>query len=223
MKIIIIQGDHLEKSRKRFSQIIKKIKSRGWEIRRIDSGQNVSEQFTKVSLFEEELLFIIEEPLKLLIKDLKWIGKNQKSIEGNLLIYHQGYIPKKIINLLPKQIEIEDYKIPKLIWNFLDSIYPGNTKEILQILHNVIKNEPNEFIFSLIVGRVKELYWIKIDEKALNYPSWRLNKLKFQAKKFKKKMLKEIIDELAKIDIRVKTTRENLIDALDLLIISKLE
>lgn len=220
---MIIQGDHPEKSRKRFSQIIKKIKSKGWEIRRIDSSQNVSEQFTQVSLFEEKLLFIIEEPLKLLAKDLKWISKNQKGIEGNLLIYHQGYIPKKIINLLPKQIEIEDYKIPKLIWNFLDSIYPGNTKEILQILHNVIETEPKEFIFSLIVGRVKELYWIKIDEKALKYPSWRLNKLKFQAKKFKKEMLKEIIDELSKIDIRVKTSSENLIDALDLLIISKLE
>lgn len=220
---MIIQGDHPEKSRKRFSQIIKKIKSKGWEIRRIDSSQNVSEQFTQVSLFEEKLLFIIEEPLKLLAKDLKWISKNQKGIEGNLLIYHQGYIPKKIINLLPKQIKIEDYKIPKLIWNFLDSIYPGNTKEILQILHNVIETEPKEFIFSLIVGRVKELYWIKIDEKALKYPSWRLNKLKFQAKKFKKEMLKEIIDELSKIDIRVKTSSENLIDALDLLIISKLE
>ena len=55
-----------------------------------------------------------------------------------------------------------------------------------------------------------------------NYPDWRLNKLKSQSNKFSDKLLKEIINDLSNIDVKVKTSKANLKDSLDLLIVKKL-
>lgn len=225
MKIVIIQGDHYENSRKRLNVVKKEMKRRGWEIRNIKAKDktSVAEQFSKRNLFKQDTLFIIDEPLKLASKDFEWISGNQKGISGNLIIYHQGYLSSKILKNLPKPEKVEDYKLPKTIWSLLDSIYPGNAKNAVRLLHQTVINEPKEFVFSLIVGRIKELYWLSIDEKALNYPSWRINKLKSQLKKFSDNNLSNLVKKLSEIDIKAKTSKTDIVDALDLLIISKLE
>lgn len=225
MKIVIIQGDHYINSRTRLNEIKSRVKKKNWEIRVINltSKINVSEQLTASSLFNEKVLFIIEDPQKLRKNDLDWLKDKGKRIPGTLVIYHNGYLPKTFINKLPKIDKSEDYKLQKLIWKFLDSFYPGSSKKVIQLFHQTVKNEPPEFIFSLLIGRVKNLYWTLIDEKALGYPTWRMDKLKYQANKFSKDKLKKIINEFSKIDIKVKTSKENLVDALDLLIISQLE
>ena len=53
----------------------------------------------------------------------------------------------------------------------------------------------------------------------MKLPSWRIDKLAQQAGKFEPKNLRRIISEMAEIDIRAKTSDNNLRDMLDLLII----
>ena len=225
MNIIVIHGDHTIKSYERLQKFKKEALGRGWEIIRIDDKGKLSlpEQLTSKSLFTEEALFILEDSSKLTKSDLDWLNTNSKDIGVTLVIYHRGYLAQSVLKSLPKTHKSEEFKLPRLVWKFLESFYPGNIKKCLELLHETVKNEPIEFAFSLLVKQVRDLYWVKIDEKALPYPDWRVGKLKRQAKKFSKISLKKIIKDFAEIDIKVKTSRMNLLDSLDFLIINKLE
>ena len=58
---------------------------------------------------------------------------------------------------------------------------------------------------------------------SIPYPSWRVGKLKSQASKFTIEQLKYLIEKLSEIDIKVKTSKADLTNELDLLIIKQLE
>ena len=113
--------------------------------------------------------------------------------------------------------------MPRLIFTFLDSIYPKNVKKVLVLFHELIKNEPVEFVFALMARHLRDLYWVRVEPKSLPYPSWRVGKLKGQSSKFKFETLKDLIARMAEIDIAVKTSKSDLISSLDLLIVFSLE
>ena len=152
-----------------------------------------------------------------------WINKEADNLDATLVIYNQGIVDLKLIKSLPKNTKVEEFKLKSYIWNFLDSFYPGNVKNVLLLLNEVVKKDPVEFLFTLLVRHLRDLYWLKIDPKALNYPSWRLSKLKRQASRFSEKVLKSIIADLADADIKSKTSQVDLKDSLDFLIATKLE
>jgi DNA polymerase III delta subunit len=105
----------------------------------------------------------------------------------------------------------------------LDGLYPGNSEKSIKQFHKLIEKEPPEFIFTLIAKLFRDLYWVKVDALSIPYPSWRVGKLKPQASKFTIEELKNLIDKLADIDIKVKTSKTDLLSALDLLIIKNLQ
>jgi DNA polymerase III delta subunit len=75
-----------------------------------------------------------------------------------------------------------------------------------------------------MLGRhLRDLYWVSIDTKSNQFPDWRLSKLKFQVEKFSPPKIKQIISELGDIDILVKSSKTDLLTALDLLIVKQLE
>lgn len=225
MKVIVLHGDNTIKTYERFQGFIKEARRRGWEVNRIDEKSPLSlpEQLTAKSLFGREAFFVVENPLKIDKADFVWLKSKSNDIPGTLVLYHAGYLPQYIIKSLPKIHKTEEHKLPKLIWKFLDSFYPGNIKPCLTLLHQVAKTEPVEFVFALLARNVRDLYWVSMDESSLSYPVWRISKLKRQAKRFKNEKLKEIIKELAEADIKAKTSKVDLKDSLDFLIITKLE
>lgn len=225
MKIIVLHGDHTEDCYRRLQSFIKEAKKRSWAIARInDNGPlSLAEVLTGKSLFEAQALYILENFKNLKTKELEWLKKKAKNIDATLVIYNQGSIPKTVISSLPEPKKIEEFKLPKLIWKFLDSFYLGNAKECLGLLHQVIKSEPEEFVFALLARHLRDLCWAKVGADTIPYPSWRVGKLKLQADKFANGQLKEIISQLAKADIKAKTSKANLSDALDFIIATQLE
>jgi DNA polymerase III delta subunit len=129
---------------------------------------------------------------------------------------------KTLLGSLPKGVKLEEFKLPRLIFDFLDSFYPGNSKRILKILHELVVKEPPEFIFALLAKHLRDLFWVTTNN-PLPYPPWRVSKLKAQAVKFKKEDLKTLIEELSEIDIKVKTSEAELTPSLDLLIVRQLQ
>lgn len=218
MKIIVLHGDYIKKSRDRLEDFIS-------SAQKIDSNFNltISEQLSANSLFQKESLFILEDIKRLNQKDIDWIKKRGKDLALTLIIYHQGFIPKKVLNSFPKDAKIEEFKLPRIIFMYLDSIYPKNVKKVLVLFHELIRNEPVEFVFALMAKHLRDLYWVKVEPRSLPYPSWRITKLKVQSEKFKVEMIKEIIRKLAEIDIAAKTSKSDLISSLDLLMLTKLE
>ena len=209
MKIIVLHGDDLQKSYERLKKFIDSAKARGWEI----LHDKVS---ATPSLFGTERLTVIRD---LEAVDKKLLAK----ATGTLVIYKEGAIGKNFLKILPKDSKIEEFKLPKLIWNFLENIQPGKSEKIIRDFHKIIDKEPPEFVFSLIAKQFRDLYWVKIDPKSIPYPSWRVARLKNQSVHFSINLLKRLIGLLADIDINVKTGKAELTSSLDLFILKQLE
>jgi len=224
MKVVILHGDNAIESYKRLQKFIDSANLRGWGIQRIfDSSQDISEMIVSEALFQVKRLVIVDNASLVTKKNIAWLEKKADNLDITLVIYHSTTLPKTFINSLPKEVMVEEFKFPKLIWSFLGAFYPGNVKKILELLHQIIKNEPIEFVFHLLARQLRDLYWVKVDLASLPYPSWRISKLKSQANKFSKGLLKEFINDLARADIDAKTSKTQLIDSLDFLIVTKLE
>ena len=140
-----------------------------------------------------------------------------------MVFYVEGKAGVTLTKNLPKNAVIEEFPMPILIWNFLDSIKKGNVKEVLRVFHKIVEKDPVERVFVLIFKLFRDLYWVKKEPESINYQSWRVEKLKRQASLFTLQELEEIIASLAKIDIEVKTGQSSLLSSLDLLMVKILE
>lgn len=204
---------------------IDKAKEHEWDIVKMGDNSNLSfsEALSSDTLFAKGKLIVCEDISLLTKTNLNWLKKNTDRFEGNFVVYSDNKLSESLIKSLEPVKKIEEYKLPKNIFYFLDSFYPGNAQDSLAILHELIDAEPIEFIFSLLGRHLRDLYWAKASPSNIPYASWRVEKLERQANKFKDEELKEMINDLAKIDIDVKTSKANLTDSLDLIIATKLE
>lgn len=225
MKIILLHGDHSLDSYNRLQQLIQVAKERSWEIIRIGIKDNFSlpEKLTVSNLFEEERFYVIENLTKIKKTDLEWFKKNIERLTGTTIIYHNSTITNNLLKLIPKTTKTEEYKLPKLIFKFLESFWPGNSRNSIKLLHEVIKNEAPEFVFNLLSRHLRDLYWVILDKDSMSYPGWRISKLSQQAKRFPDGKIIELIKMFAEVDVKVKTSKANIIDSLDFIIASELE
>lgn len=225
MKIILLHGDNWTKISDRLTKFVDVAKTRGWRIERIDSNANFNfrEKLSSISLFDEEKLFIVDNIKSLKKKDIDWLKKDFKKLSGNLILASSNTLSKTVINSFPKFDKIELYEIPKKIWSFLDSVYPGNYKLSLKLLHEVLESVAPELIIFLLSRYLKDLYIALVSPESLSYEPWRIRKLTSQAGKFSKVGLKKVINLLARADYAGKTGESDLVSALDLIIVSQLE
>lgn len=224
MKIIVLHGEDLVKSYGRLLKFIETAKARSWEVVYVDElPQTLQEILTGASLFGAERFFILKDVKRLAKKELDWLKKKYADLTGNLVIYHEGVLSQTFLKSLPKDTKVELFDLPKLIWKFLDDLYPGNSQKTVKEFHEIIERDAAEFVFTLIARHFRDLYWVKVEPASLPYQSWRVGKLKKQANNFSIYQLKDFITELSKIDIEVKTGKNDLVSALDLLLIKQLE
>lgn len=224
MKIILVHGEDYIESRNRLVRFIEVAKKRNLDVLKIiDKSKNIKEVLSADSLFEKQKIVIIEDINLFNKSDFKWIKEKHKSLDTTLVIYHKSTIGKTFINKLPEVAKNEEFMLPKLIWSFLESIYPGNLKNSLILLNKITENDPVEFIFALMSKHFRDMYWVQNDPDSLKYPSWRKGKLKVQAKKFSDGKIKDLISVFSEIDVKSKTSKESLKDLLDFSLITALE
>jgi DNA polymerase III delta subunit len=224
MKIIVLHGDDEKRLYERLQKFVSVAKERGWELTYLnESNSSVREQLSTSSLFSNDRFFVLKDIKNLGKKEVEWISSNSEKLEGTLIIYHIGRVPVAVLKSLPKETKVEEFKLPVLLWNFLDGITPGNSERIIKNLHKIVETEAVEFVFTLISKLFRDLYWAKTEPQSMPYPSWRVGKIKSQASKFTIEKLEEIISLLSEIDIKVKSSKAKLIDELDLMIIKQLE
>lgn len=222
MKLIIIHGDNIFESYQRLQELISVAKKRKWEIKRVSpDSQSLPEEIVGRGLFEEDRLIVFEDIGKIRQRDIDWLKKNKSRLSANLIIYHQAFIPKAVLSSLDCD-KVEEFKLPKLIWIFMDTLSPGNALASLSLLHKIVKNQPVELVFALLARHLRDLFWVK-EGGELPFPAWRASKLKRQASKFSMELLKNLINDMAEADIRVKTSKEQLLDSLDFIIATRLE
>ena len=224
MKIILLHGDDEIKSYERLQKFVDTAKSRSWEVVYLDeSPLSFQEAISSTPLFPGERFFVLRDIKKLGKKETDWFKKKSEGLQGNLVIYYPGTANVTLVKSLPESLKVEEFKLPKIVFEFLGSLMPKNAKKALELLHELLKKDPPEFVFSFLSKHLRDLYWVKRDEKSLPYPSWRVGKLREQASKFSISQLRELINKLAEIDIEIKTSETQIMPALDLLIATKLE
>lgn len=224
MKIIVLHGEDTVKSYERLKRFIEAARERSWEVANLDESETAFEEnLSSPSLFGADRFFILRDIRKLGKKEIGWLAKKSAGLSGTLIIYHEGEISRTFLKSLPKETKTEEFKLPKLIWDFLEHIYPGNSVTLIKEFHTVIKREAPEFVFTLIARQFKNLYYIKSASKELPFQEWQIARLKRQAGKFTPEQLRELIGTLAEIDIKVKTSKADLVSSLDLMIVKQLE
>lgn len=224
MQIIILHGDDERKLFERLQKFIETARKRSWEVVYLDeAGQNLREILSGTSLFGAERFFVLRNMTLLGGRDIEWLSKKYTALSGNLIIYHEGLVNQTILKALPKDIKIEEYKLPVLIWNFLDGLLPKNGEKSVILFHRIIEKEAPEFIFTQVSRHFRDLYWVKIDSQSIPYQPWRISKLKSQSFRFLEEKLKDVISRLSEIDIEVKTGKADLVSSLDLLMLKQLE
>jgi DNA polymerase III delta subunit len=222
MKITVIYGEYLAESRKKFSFYKRALKEKNWEIIRVDASEkSATEVISTGSLFQENVLYVLEDIKKIRPKDLEFL--KTASLNISLLVWIKGSLSAGIKKNFPKGTTFEKFDLPQKIFKFLESFYPGNSRACLVLLHEVLEKENKEFILALLLRHIRDLYLYKLDSKNLNYPSWRMGKISFQAEKFTKNKIKGIIKKLAKADVNSKTGLADLELSLDLTIARELE
>ena len=224
MKILLIHGDNTFESYNKLREVLNSSKEKGYRIENIlNTDFNFKEKLSSKGLFPEKIIFLLENINLLKSDDFLWINNNVSISDLFIIIYNDGLLGKTIINKLPKNTVINEYKLPQPLWKFLDSFYPENCNKSLQLLNECIKNSPKEFIFTMLSRHLKDLYWAKIEPNGLDYQEWRITKLQNQAGKFSKNLLKSVINDMSEIDLKVKTSKAELLSSLDFIIIEKLE
>src|SRR3990167_8904671 len=132
MKIILLHGNDEARSYLRLTSFIKEAKARSWEVVFLDEGSmSIPETLSAENLFPVERFFILKDVKKLGKKEVEWLNKKSKSLGGNLIIYHQDYLPVSLVKSLPQPLKVEEFKLPKLLFRFLESFLPKKTKETI--------------------------------------------------------------------------------------------
>jgi hypothetical protein len=207
MNIKVLHGQNIPVSWRRYQEILKSARNKGFKT------LTLAEESQGNSLFEEKILFTLENPKILALP---------KSIK-NLIIWNEGDLPVSFLKKLPGSTQVEKFDIPKTIFKFLDSLGTQNTKNSLFLLHQLLKKESPEFVFILLARHLRDLYWAKISPENLPYPAWRKNKLENQAERFSKEGLEKKINFLAQADVQSKSGGKSLDFWLDLALIDRLE
>jgi DNA polymerase III delta subunit len=216
MKIVIVNGDDITASRQRYYQIISSVKKRGWEINKYeDDNTSLSEILNSQSLFGSQIL-VVSEFSNILDSDLKWLKSNHSSLNSMLLVYSKKKLSKTQTNKFP-QAKVEEFNLPVVLFKFLDSLYPGNSKQTIQLLTELLEQTEIEFVFIMLARQFRDLLLVSQNPNTTVYPSWRTGKLKSQASKFRDNQLKQVISYLAKLDLQIKTGKADLLTSLTLL------
>lgn len=221
MNIYLIHGENHIQAYERLQDYINKARENSWEIVEIeDKDNNLITKLRSEDLFGRKRLIVSKSYTPFDKKVIEFVNKSDLPLE--IVIFHKGTIPITFTKKLSGVKKNENYKLSKSLWNFIDSFYPNNAKKCLALLDETVKNDPIELVFSLLIGQIRDMFFILNGER-LNYPPWRLGKLSAQANKFTKENISSLIEDLAKIDVKSKTSDTSLKDELDLFIATKLE
>jgi len=229
--MIILHGDYQVASRNALKELIDKIKHQGVkDIVSLDGDKlkldELKQALESKSLFATDRLIIIENLLtrtRSKAKDelTQYLVKSDRKTK--VCLWEKKAVNLRELQKFPKDTIIRMFKISPVIFRFLDSIFPGNTKQMLINYHESLNSEKPELIFYMLCRRIVNLMMVaEAGVKVLQgFQHWQIQKLERQAKSFDLQILIKLHDNLYFTDLSVKTGQNilPLSSMLDLLII----
>jgi hypothetical protein len=223
MRSYILHGDNTVLSRKRLSDIITDFKKDGWEIVRVDWSASKKQELLTLAQSQNLLssgTLVIVENFFSGNKKANEILKSLKIDEYTAFIFWDGKQLGATATKGLKDFIIQEFKIPTVVFNFLNSIAPGNARVMLKFLEESLQRDPADFLLVMIARHVRNLIWVKVEPESMTMPDWQKRNLSGQASKFSKEQLYSLHHKLLELDRGAKTSQlpENLRSSLEVLI-----
>ncbi len=216
--ITILHGDNQVASRQRLTQLKDEAKSQGKEVitlegKGIDMNaivQNLESQ----SLFSIPKLVTIEN----LISSLRTGSKAKDEIieyllagkfDSDVILWEGKSVGKNLLKLRKqKHVSVEDFKMPVVIFKFVESLTPTTVPDALHYFNEVIQTSPVEVIFTMIVRQFRILLALSTNapiEEITKMSPWVKGNAARQARMFSEETLKKLYKQLLVIDFQTKT------------------
>lgn len=171
--------------------------------------EEIKQALEAKSLFGGQRLVIIENLLSALV------SRRQKEIivyllseshSSSLILWEKKEIKGAVLNKLKSKFKVEIFKIPAVIFKFLDSFEPNNSCQMINLLHQISEKEP-EMVFYMLCQRVRQLIIAKdLGKQGLNgFQGWQQARLLNQARNFAPNQLITFYQRLLEIDYQQKT------------------
>lgn len=210
--ITIIHGDNVDESRNYFFDFKKSFPNLTSitgvnidknELTNLFQGDNLFFQDNNVGI---ENFLSKNKPSKAFDEIIETINSNSKN--ANIILWEEKEVGKKILDKFPKA-QIQVFKIPKLIFNFLDSIIPNNGRSLIVLFHKLLENNATEIVVYMMTRQFRLMIAVKdngknIDEISKMMP-WQKGKLEKQAGLFDQAKLISLYKKLYEIDASQKT------------------
>ena len=229
MTLLVFHGDNTRDSRSLMQEAVARDREAGHEIHELSGDKLLAKDLSSVlataNLFSAETV-VIENllcRLKSKEKDLCIALLAAYAGEKNIILWDKKGITKIGLGKLGKNTKVSESKAPQLLFTFLESIVPGNTRRALTLLHDLAKSTDDILIFTMLSRHIANL--IIVDSgTGLKFAPWQIGKLKSQAKAWDPAQLVQFHDQVINLDEQVKTgaTKLSYLDQLDMILVSLL-
>lgn len=227
MNSYLLHGENLPESRKMFLSLIREARAEGLEILRANKKEekldlNVLSRTQSMlglaQLVVVENFFANNRTALQQIKEL--FGKLDGSVK--FIFWESKSVSPQTAKALEKILRVQEYKIPKNLFTFLNSVTPRNSKTALKLLQNAKTQNPPDVLVIMLARQVRILYCLLTDPKGIKLPDWQKRNLEVQAKKFTPEQLLTLHHDLLELDRKNKKSQlpEDLGSSLDLLVAS---
>ena len=160
------------------------------------------------SLLENQKIVVIENlfsrrPSKEKETIITYLKNNQNE---KIVIWERKKIDGRTLASF-KNVKTEKFELPSSLFRFLDSLGPDNAKTAYFYLHETLKSEAPELIFSMMVRQIRLLIIAgDLGENGLpGMAPWQKMKLVSQSRKFTLQGLISLFDRLLLIETKQKT------------------
>lgn len=208
----LLHGDNVEASRTEFQRLITEARSK--DIRRLEGrsldATELVQAYGSNSLFGNKTLLAIENLFSTQLKKAKRIElfiELLKEIhhEADLIVWEEKELPKTLLTKINERISVRLFKIPVLIFQFLDSIGPNRGKFLLTTYQKLEEIQAAEIIFLMISRRLRQLLMVSCGVAPEGLQLWQSNKLRAQIRLFTTERLRELYAQLLRIDFSIKS------------------
>lgn len=210
--ITLLHGDDIEASRTELNRLKGAQKNR--EIRQLDGKgldkTALTQALSSQSLFGGEAFIIIEN---LFAK----IGKKTKLIEelceilvdsaknADIVLWEEKEVGVTVTKNLGNSVQVRVFKIPTILFKFLDAIKPCNSKILLTLYQELVLTQAPESVFTMIVRRFRQLIQCRDNVIPSGLQGWQADRLTSQAKYFTIDILLVMYKRLLNIEYSLKS------------------
>lgn len=228
MNSYLLHGENHPESRKKLSLLVEEAKSRAWEVIEVNGQKGAS---IDLGLFSGNLMMfgagrclVVENFFSNNKKALQTVKELLSNKDDQLIFifWEAKAISPAIVRPLAKYLRIEEFKISKALFNFLNSVSPGSSRNALSLLQKVKKESPPDMLLVLLARQIRLMYCLFNDPGGLRLPDWQRKNLEKQAKEFSPEKLLLLHAQLLELDRKNKRSQlpEDLQSSLELLIAS---